>query len=106
MMKQYRGQRAGIGCPSCPGVYAGKDQKASQAMMHGGGGANNGSPNSGSVGANPMGCVSAGSYRDFPLAMVFTPAQGYGNLYAPMEALENGTLFADLKLPFHGKFKI
>ena len=52
------------------------------------------------------GCVSAGSYRDFPLAMVFTPNEGYGNLYSPMQALEHGTLFADLYLPFHGKFRI
>ncbi|MBP3321925.1 MAG: spore coat associated protein CotJA [Clostridia bacterium] len=38
--------------------------------------------------------------------MVFTPNEGYGNLYSPEQALEHGTLFADLYLPFHGKFRI
>ena len=52
------------------------------------------------------GCVSAGSYADFPLAMVFTPNQPYEKLYSPAEALSKGTLFAQLELPFHGKFRI
>ena len=35
-----------------------------------------------------------------PLAMVYSPMQKWGNLYTPEEALQNGTLFADLNFPW------
>ena len=35
-----------------------------------------------------------------PLAMVYSPAQRWGNLYTPEDALKNGTLFADLNFPW------
>ena len=41
-----------------------------------------------------------GNDRNFPLAMVYSPMQKWGNLYTPEEALKNGTLFADLNFPW------
>lgn len=37
-----------------------------------------------------------------PLAMVYSPLQEFHQLYAPEVALERGTLFAELDLPFEG----
>ncbi len=37
-----------------------------------------------------------------PLAMVYAPCQPWRNLYEPDKALKQGTLFADLDLPFLG----
>ncbi len=37
-----------------------------------------------------------------PLAMVYAPCQPWRNLYEPDRALTQGTLFADLDLPFLG----
>ncbi len=39
----------------------------------------------------------------FPLAMTYAPMQTFRELYAPEKALEAGTLFAELDLPFLGK---
>ena len=36
-----------------------------------------------------------------PLAMVYSPAQRFDNLYDPEEGLEAGTIFRDLDLPFY-----
>ena len=36
------------------------------------------------------------------LAMMYVPYQRFENLYDAEKALENGTLFADLNLPFYG----
>ncbi len=36
------------------------------------------------------------------LAMMYVPFQRFENLYEPEKALERGTLFADLDLPFYG----
>lgn len=38
-----------------------------------------------------------------PLAMSYVPRQRWEDLYAPSVALERGTLFAKLDLPFIGK---
>ena len=38
-----------------------------------------------------------------PLAMSYVPMQKWEDLYAPPMALERGTLFAKLDLPFIGK---
>lgn len=35
-----------------------------------------------------------------PLAMVYSPLQKWENIYEPSEALEKGTLFADLYFPW------
>ena len=105
MMKQYRGQRSAMG-NSCP-VSDFKDKSVGVATAHtADGGMVEGDNLKANSSFSQFGCVSAGSYKDFPLAIVFPPAQSYGNLYSPMEGLENGTLFADLKMPFHGNFKI
>lgn len=34
------------------------------------------------------------------LAMAFVPIQKWGDFYDPMEALDKGTIFVDLDLPF------
>ncbi len=36
------------------------------------------------------------------LAMAYVPFQRFENLYDDEKALKNGTLFADLNLPFYG----
>ncbi|MBQ6261943.1 MAG: spore coat associated protein CotJA [Clostridia bacterium] len=36
-----------------------------------------------------------------PLAMVYSPAQRFDNLYDPEEGLEAGTIFRDLDFPFY-----
>ena len=39
------------------------------------------------------------------LAMMYVPYQRFENLYDPEKALEQGTLFAELDLPFYGSKK-
>lgn len=38
-----------------------------------------------------------------PLAMAYVPMQQFGEMYAPDVALERGTLFPELDLPFEGE---
>lgn len=38
----------------------------------------------------------------YPLAMVYSPEQGFENLYEPEEGLSRGTIFAALDFPFEG----
>jgi hypothetical protein len=38
-----------------------------------------------------------------PLGSVYAPLQDFGDLYEPQKAIERGTLFAELDLPFEGK---
>lgn len=38
-----------------------------------------------------------------PLSMVYSPAQSWGDLYEPQQALQQGTLFRCLDKPFLGK---
>jgi len=40
---------------------------------------------------------------DLPLAMAYVPVQKWEKLYDPAAALEHGTLFCRLDLPFIGK---
>ena len=40
---------------------------------------------------------------DLPLAMSYVPMQKWEDIYAPAMALDRGTLFAKLDLPFIGK---
>ena len=40
---------------------------------------------------------------DLPLAMAYVPVQKWEKLYDPAAALERGTLFCRLDLPFVGK---
>ena len=40
--------------------------------------------------------------QDYPLAMVYSPYQCFRNTYAPDIALDRGTLFSELDLPFEG----
>ena len=39
---------------------------------------------------------------EYPLAMVYSPYQTFRSVYKCHEALEHGTLFAELYLPFEG----
>ena len=39
----------------------------------------------------------------YPLAMVYSPLQKFHELYEPEIALERGTLFSELDLPFEGE---
>lgn len=45
------------------------------------------------------------SFENFPLAMAYVPNQKYRQLYDTAEALQNGTLFKELNLPFLGYLK-
>ena len=62
--------------------------------------------NDGAVGAILVGgCSDAACnkeivLRDFPVAMAYVPWQDYGNIYAPPQALKNGTIFRELDLDF------
>lgn len=38
-----------------------------------------------------------------PIGMSYVPWQQWENIYDPQKALMNGTIFADLNLPFTGK---
>lgn len=40
---------------------------------------------------------------DTPLAMAYVPYQTWGNTYPENVALEKGTIFEELDLPFYGK---
>ena len=64
---------------------------------------------------NPMGCANNvkpcnpegeksngwGLY-EYPLAIVYAPYQVFRDLYKCQDALEKGTLFSELYLPFEG----
>ncbi len=64
-----------------------------------------------------LSCLNADMSPDMPemqessfpsrvsLAMMYVPYQRFENLYEPEKALERGTLFADLDLPFYGSKK-
>lgn len=41
--------------------------------------------------------------EELPLAMAYVPMQQWGEQYAPVVALERGTLFPALDLPFIGE---
>ena len=41
--------------------------------------------------------------NNHPVAMVYSPCQAWNNVYKPEIALERGTIFKDLDLPFEGK---
>lgn len=56
--------------------------------------------NSGDTMQNGNTCHHGG--KGVSLAMVYSPIQGFQNLYEPCVALKNGTLFAELNLPFEG----
>jgi hypothetical protein len=43
--------------------------------------------------------------RNHPLAMVYSPHQEWRDAYTPEVALNRGTLFAELDLPFEGDKK-
>ena len=49
-------------------------------------------------------CCERGNYglTDYPLAMVYSPIQEFRGLYTPDVALNRGTMFAELDLPFEG----
>lgn len=49
------------------------------------------------------GCCGTFGRTHFPLAMVYTPVQSFDNLYDTKTALQKGTLFKELDLPFRGK---
>lgn len=38
-----------------------------------------------------------------PLAMAYVPFQQFGNIYEPYRALQRGTIFPELDLPFCGR---
>lgn len=48
----------------------------------------------------PCTCASGWGLTNHPLAMVYSPCQIWASVYAPDAALERGTMFAELDLPF------
>lgn len=46
--------------------------------------------------------VGGWGLKSHPLAMVYSPLQDFHQLYTPEVALERGTLFSELDLPFEG----
>ena len=47
--------------------------------------------------------ISAMPLDSLPIAMAYVPMQKWQRLYEPEVALERGTLFSELDLPFIGK---
>ena len=45
---------------------------------------------------------SSWGLREYPLAMVYSPYQVFRETYTPDTALQRGTLFSELDLPFEG----
>ncbi len=41
------------------------------------------------------------SIEDMPIAMAYVPFQQWRNIYEPSEALQRGTIFKELDLPFN-----
>lgn len=52
-------------------------------------------------GCSPMPPQTDGKGCGMALAMAYVPRQTFGNLYTPEQALQKGTLFAALDLPYH-----
>ena len=50
----------------------------------------------------PMATVSSNPMSGFPLAMAYVPFQAFEDLNEPAKALECGTLFQQLYMPFYG----
>ncbi len=48
-------------------------------------------------------CSASANHGMPSLAMVYSPAQGFGCLLSPSAALAAGTLFAELDKPFEGR---
>ena len=61
-------------------------------------------PNQRQDNSSPYNCVRGDCGKwgltNHPLAMVYSPCQSWQNAYAPDVALERGTLFSELDLPF------
>ena len=51
----------------------------------------------------PPSTVSSNPLTGFPLAMAYVPYQSFEELHEPARALECGTLFKELYLPFYGQ---
>ena len=51
----------------------------------------------------PDSTVSSNPMTGFPLAMAYVPYQAFEDLYEPNKALERGTLFRALDMPFVGQ---
>ena len=51
----------------------------------------------------PENTVSSNPMNGFPLAMAYVPYQRFEELNEPMKALECGTLFRALYMPFRGQ---
>lgn len=50
-----------------------------------------------------MKCISETPLDELPIAMAYVPLQKWRNVYDPDVALERGTLFSELDLPFIGE---
>lgn len=46
--------------------------------------------------------IQANCIDNLPLAMAYVPMQKWNTTYEPETALENGTIFPDLNMPFAG----
>lgn len=42
------------------------------------------------------------NFENWPIAMAYVPMQGWGDIYEPEKALQRGTIFPCLDLPFLG----
>ena len=56
-------------------------------------------------GISDVSSMVSGSTRleDLPLAMVYVPMQTWGETYDGLKALDSGTIFPELDLPFCGR---
>ncbi len=64
-------------------------------------------PSDAPVAAMPPACTAPAHncLGGMPLAMVYAPDQQFGNLFAPDQWMDKGTVFADLYFPFCGARK-
>ena len=54
-------------------------------------------------GCGTAACNKETTWKDCPIAMAYVPWQDYGNIYTQPQALQNGTMFAELNLDFAGR---
>lgn len=47
-------------------------------------------------------CMGCSNFEDWPLAMAYVPMQSWEEIYPPAKALQTGTVFPSLDLPFLG----
>ncbi len=101
---RYYGGYCGESNSSSLGRYRTRNSRMESGGNSGGsmnGCTNNDNACSGSCRPDDYGCGNSGRFSGLPLAMVYSVDQEWHELYEDVEALERGTMFKELDLPFY-----